>query len=944
MAEKPDLDEVAEKALKFAANRGLKHCRASFLEAMVLFLTGSLGVRYAFVGQLDHGQAPTINTLALADRETVLPNVSYPLSGTPCERVIHDGVCRHASGIQSAYPEDQMLVDMGGHSYVGVVLPSIDGNAVGHLAVIDTEEMPDTKGVERVLSVLSSCAAWEIERNMFEAQIKESEQRFRDFAESSSDWLWEMDADLRFTYFSPGFENQSNFAINDYIGKTRWEIVGADPKSDHWRPHVEALKNREPFRDFEYSNERLGDRLRILTASGVPIFDCNGVFTGYRGTASEVSEDRALQLAIRESDARYNRAMSHAAIWEWEVANDRVYASSRLAEILGYEEQELADIMNSSMRSLIHPDDMPAYMERLDTLLNFPDSLYESEHRLRKKSGEYRWFEARGKAICDDQGKVSLVTGLIIDVNDRKDMERSLSEATERAVRAERRLYSALDSMEDGFAIYDADDRFVMSNEKYRAMNAESADKLVPGTPYIDVLTSVMKSNEFGMPDEELEDYIAYRVGIYKAANTPIEQQRATGTWVRSTERRTPEGDTVCARVDVTALKEAQHAAESANKAKSEFLSSMSHELRTPLNAILGFGQLLRNDGKNPLSESQQRAVRHILNSGSHLLTLIDDVLDLAKIEAGQERLSIEATDIGDVVESCLSLVQSTADDAGIKIEENIDPAHLTVMADYTRLKQIIVNLLTNAIKYNSENGSVKISTSVVDGMTRINVTDTGLGIPESRQKELFHPFSRLGFETTEIEGTGIGLIISKRLIELMEGEIGFESKEGQGSTFWVQLPVASAPRIDSDNTEEATIEPARNTAPTPSTEGRPFNVLYVEDNPTNIRLMEQIIDLVEDADLESTYTAENALEMVAESPPDLILMDINLPGMNGIQALNQLRASEETRSIPVIAISADAIPASIQRGLEAGFHAYLTKPIRVDEILDIIDSLRSAD
>lgn len=943
MGEKRDLEKAAEQALQFAAARGVNDGRASFLEAMTVFLTETLDVHYAFVARLADDNERTVNTLGLAEKSTVLPNVSYPLAGSPCENVITNGMCQHSSNIQSRYPDDPMLVDMGGQSYVGVVLPSIDGEPVGHLAVIDKDEMPDTEGVARVLSILSTCTAWEIERTSYESKIQHNERRFRDFAEATSDWLWEMDASLRFTYFSPSLEKQTNFSESDFIGKTRWELAGADPQSDHWRPHVETMKNREPFRGFEYRPGPLGGTTEIISVSGIPVFDKDGTFAGYRGTASEISEEKALQNALRESDARYNRAMNHAAIWEWEIPMDRVYASTRLSEMLGYQEEEFREILDVSLRSLIHPDDLPAYLERVNTLIEYPDTIFESEHRLRQKSGEYRWFETRGSATRNDKGEAMLLSGLIIDVTDRKEMEQSLSQATERAVQAERRLYGAVNSIQDGFAIYDADDKFVMCNETYKKMNKECAHMLVPGTPYEDILQFAREAGQFGTGEDNQEELIRERLAIFKKADTTIEQQHNDGRWIRSTERRTPDGDTVCVRIDVTMFKHAQEIAESANKAKSEFLSSMSHELRTPLNAILGFGQLLRNDGKNPLSEPQQRAVKHILNSGGHLLTLIDDVLDLAKIEAGQERLSIEHTEIGDVIESCLSLVQATADKAGITITKTIDPKHSTVMADYTRLKQVIVNLLTNAIKYNSENGSVRIVTSSTDGMTRINVIDTGPGIPKDRQDELFQPFSRLGFEVTEIEGTGIGLTLSKRLVELMEGEIGFESEAGKGSTFWVQLPTATTPKVEPSHEEHATIAAATTTAPSAG-KGHRFSVLYVEDNPTNIRLMEQIIDLVEDADLKSTYTAENALEMVAAAPPDLILMDINLPGMNGIQALNRLRASEQTRSIPVIAISADAIPASIQRGLEAGFHAYLTKPIRVDEILDIIESLRAAN
>lgn len=814
MATGSETPTATELALQFAARRGRGNGETDFFEAMALFLTETLGVTYAFVAELDNAGAPVVNTLGLAENQSILSNISYPLEGSPCANVMTKGVCQHSRDIQTKYPDDPMLVDMNVQAYVGVVLPSANHEPVGHIAIIHTEEMTDTETAKQVLSILSTCAAWEIEHLKYETKLK-------------------------------------------------------------------------------------------------------------------------------ESDTLYKRAMQHAAVWEWNIQEDDFFVSTRLREILGYEETEFSKILNSPNYDLVHPDDKAGYYERLKTVLAFPETIYESEHRLLEKSGEYRWFEARGRVACNEAGEPTQLSGLVLDISDRKEMEQSLGDATERAIRAERRLSGAVNSLEDAFAIFDADDRLVMFNETYRKERSKIADLIKPGTSFEEIIRASVKHGRFPDAIGCEDDWIQERIDEHRKSSKSVEHRLDDGRWMRVSERKTPDGDTVGVRVDVSLFKQAQEIAESANKAKSEFLSSMSHELRTPLNAILGFGQLLRNDGKNPLSDAQQRAVKHILNSGGHLLTLIDEVLDLAKIEAGQERMSIENTEMSDVIESCLSLVQSTADKHGIKIIDSLDPEHSMVMADYTRMKQVIVNLLTNGIKYNKEHGSVTLASYRTDDKIRITISDTGLGIEEDRYEELFHPFARLGAETSEIEGTGIGLTICKRLIELMDGSIGVESKVGEGSTFWIELP-AGAPRVAESISEIAT-ETEEPKAAAEATKGH-FSVLYVEDNPTNIRLMEQIIDLVTDAELRSTHTAENALEIVNSIDPDLILMDINLPGMNGIQALNRLRASPDTSSIPVIAISADAIPESIQRGLEAGFHAYLTKPIRVDEILDIIESIRSAD
>lgn len=942
MSKTSDTPKATELALQFAANRGLHSDRASFLEAVVVFLTKTLGVKYAFVARCDENNSKMVRTVALAEKGTVLSNASYPLAGSPCADVMKESVCEVASCAQEKYPEDTMLVDMGVQAYVGVVLPSSSGTPAGHIAIMHCQALAETGSAAQVLSILSSSVAWELERGDQETRLKSNEQRFRDFAEASSDWYWETDKDHRFTYISPKVFETTGIPAEKYFGKTRWEL--SEVVTNSWQDHIDTLNRHEAFKNLEYQASGANGDSQFLRVSGVPVFDQEGEFVGYRGTSQEITDQKNLQIALEESEARYEQATQQVSIWDKDLVTDDLFVASRFIEMLGYTEAEFKQITNGTLEPLVHPDDLAGWQDRRKTALNYPNHLYENEFRLRHKSGSYRWFESRGKVLTGDDEVRTRASGVFIDITDRKEMEQSLSEATERAVRAERRLLSAINAIQDSFAIYDADNRLVMFNEKYKEDRPLIAELLKPGAKFEDLFYE--NTTRGGYPEAigREEEWYQKRLKAHLTNHDGEEYKLSDGRWMRVTDRKTPDGDTVRSRVDVTLFKQGQEIAESANKAKSEFLSSMSHELRTPLNAILGFGQLLKNDSKNPISEAQQRAVKHILNSGSHLLTLIDEVLDLAKIESGQERMSIEQTEISDVIASSLSLVQTTADQHQIEIKNQIDIEHATVLADYTRLKQVIVNLLTNAVKYNTEGGSVTLSAEKLEDTIRLKIADTGPGISPDRFEELFQPFMRLGAETTEIEGTGIGLTISKKLIELMDGTIGVDSAIGEGSVFWLDLPMAAVQEIQTVADQAQAIDFSIGDRPINSDnlEGSPFTVMYVEDNPTNIRLMEQILDLVSDAELTSTHTAENALEMVGSVNPDLILMDINLPGMNGIQALNRLRASPDTSSVPVIAISADAIPESIQRGLEAGFHSYLTKPIRVDEILDIIDSIRA--
>ena len=385
-------------------------------------------------------------------------------------------------------------------------------------------------------------------------------------------------------------------------------------------------------------------------------------------------------------------------------------------------------------------------------------------------------------------------------------------------------------------------------------------------------------------------------------------------------------------RVEVE-LNEAVNAAEKANLAKTDFLSSMSHELRTPLNAILGFAQLMETGVPAP-NPAQKRNLDQILKAGWYLLELINEILDLALIESGKVILSREPVSLSEVILECRAMIESQAQKRNITLKFPQFDIPLFIKADRTRLKQVLINLLFNAIKYNKPSGAVTMECTLDNpGRIRIGVRDTGAGLAPEQLLQLFQPFNRLGKEASAEEGTGIGLVVTKRLVELMDGTIGANSTVGVGSEFWIDLELTVAPQHVDHEMDNVVPLPAK------AVEGKPLRtLLYVEDNPANLELVEQLIARRPDLRLLTAADGNLGIEFARDYLPEVILMDINLPGISGISAMKILQADPATAHIPIIALSANAIPRDIERGLEAGFFRYLTKPIKVGEFMETLD------
>ena len=547
-------------------------------------------------------------------------------------------------------------------------------------------------------------------------------------------------------------------------------------------------------------------------------------------------------------------------------------------------------------------------------------------------------------ALRDEQGAIIGYLLIGTDNTARKEIEAEQRQLAQRLRDHQFYTRSLFESNTDALMTTDPSGIITDVNKQMEALTGCTRDELI-GAPFkkyftdpdraetsIKLVLSEKKVTDFELTVRAIDG--KETVVSYNATTFYDRDRRLQGVFAAArdvTERKRL--DQVLQEKNVE-LESARSVAEKANLAKSEFLSSMSHELRSPLNAILGFAQLMDSDSPPP-TPAQKESIAQILQAGWHLLKLIDEILDLAKVESRKAPLSREPVSLAEVMLECQGMVEPQAQPRGIRMTFPPSETSPYVLADRVRVKQVLINLLSNAIKYNKTGGTVEVKCAEnTPGRIRVSVGDTGAGLSPDQLAQLFQEFNRLGQEGGVEEGTGIGLVVAKRMVELMGGAIGAESTVGVGSVFWFELDSTDEPRLSVEGGQAAAL--GRRLVPPGS---RQQTLLYVEDNPASMIMVEQIIARHPDIRLLTAVNGNSGVEIACASLPDVILMDVNLPGINGFEALEVLRSDAATAHIPVIAISANAMPLHVERGLKAGFFRYITKPIKIDEFMDALDA-----
>ncbi len=842
--------------------------------------------------------------------------------------------------------------------------------------------------------VFQSFARIITERKESEQRLRDSEKQYRNLVETSQDLIWEVDSEGCFTYLNPAWEKSHGYKIEEMIGRPFSDFVTEEQLKKDLEVFDDILEGKDSF-GYETTHVSKSGEPINLVFNAIIHRDSAGNATGTLGTAHDITRKKKLETEAEKRNA-YIRLLYDIALKSNEAKTPEEimkFCVDKVCEFIKWPvghvyciPEKLAKTLTSS--TIWHLEDKERFKEFHDITMktsfekyiglpgrvlvakkavwirdvnkddNFPraklaDNIgVESGFAFPVLVGEtveavLEFFSPEtqepDEELLDVMQQVGIQIGRVIE-RDRAEKARleyqdSLELRVVEGAAEVQKLFNAIEQYDEMVVIANRNGVIEYANPATEKITGYTRKELTGKTPAI--LNAGVHGDEFfkNMWDTVLRGNIWQGNITNKKKSGELYEEEMTISPVKGDEGKIThfvaiKRDITQRRQNEVALNLAKEEAERANTAKSVFLSSMSHELRTPLNSILGFSQLLATDTRNPLTDLQQGSLKRILGSGKHLLDLIDEVLDLSKIEAGKLAVMTENVEALPIVRDVIAGLEPIAERRGIKISNNANERGVYIKVDMMRFRQVILNLLSNAVKYNVDNGDVTVRLEkLATNELRISVTDSGTGIPDEKMDFLFEPFARLGAETSSIEGTGIGLTITKKLVEAMSGKIGVESEAGKGSMFYVDFPLGEKPEI-----KTGTTGPVAGYHHQPGS-GKIRTVLYIEDNLSNLSLMESILERRPNITMISALNARVGIELALDKKPDLILLDINLPDMDGYQVLQELRSHSETENTQIIALSANAMPDEDTRGESVGFSHYITKPVNIGGFLKIIDN-----
>jgi signal transduction histidine kinase len=821
--------------------------------------------------------------------------------------------------------------------YAGLPL-KVNGLSVGTLSVIDTEPRELSPSQRQGLHQLAQVASQLLSGRARGVALDDERRRLLDFARASGDWMWETDAELRYTWVSGAFEAVTGVPPSNIYGQQIADAPLLDALGQalgSGRTFHSLLRQRQHITRVVTDKMTPRGALQI-SRSAVPVFDGAGRFAGYRGTARDVTAHIAAERRTH-AQARLLAKLSSqvpGVIFQFRHFADNtihsLYASDACREMFGLEPPSEGHVGDpTAVCRAIHPEDQPSAQQ---SLIDAARSLspWHREFRLLHPERAERWLEVRAMPEAHPNGGV-VWHGFAADVTARKETELALR-------RSEQRWNMAAAGAGIGIAHLDVGTG-LMTLDAIAAANHGLGYPIAP-FPVDQWFATIVDSDQ-----DATRAVIAKAMATRSMIETRARVMRPDGSrptleiLAHCTYNSAGDVNGILGTCrDVThqevheQLRRDKESAERASRAKTEFLSRVSHELRTPLNGILGFAQLMALDRAQPLANEQARRLDSVLHAGRHLLALIDDVLNLARIEQEDFALQQSPVDLMASTTLCMGLIRPMADDAGVRL---VAPATGPIWskADARAVEQVIINLLSNAIKYNRPDGEVVVSITGDALQVQLTVTDQGDGLSEEQQTQLFQPFNRLGAEQRRVEGTGLGLVIARALASAMGGRLTVRSQVGVGSSFSLSLPVGS---------------PATPIAPAPLAADAPLvaasrsrkRVLYIEDEPLNQLLMQELFKARPQWELDVAPDGTLGLARIASESFDLVLIDMNLPDMSGLTLIKALRSDAHTAPLHCIALSADAMQSQIEAAMAAGYNAYWTKPIHVARVLEDLEKV----
>jgi PAS domain S-box-containing protein len=966
-----------------------------FFPALVSHIAKALNVSYAVVTEVEDDR---LHTLAIWTTDTLQTNFLYDFAKSPCQRTLQDGKFYCDRFLQQQFPEDRDLVGMGVDSYLGIALRDSHDRAIGTLCILDKQPIKDPQWAETLLRVFAARAAAELEREramqaleqlnqeletrvqertaarrQIEYELAESEAKFRRLVEGGNDLIWSADQEGRIIYLSPQFKTLFGWEPNEWIGNLLIDLVHPDEHQSVVNAYSNDLKCLTSV-TAEFRHLHRDGHYLWVKVSAKPIVNAEGDVVSVQGILSDISDRKLSELALQESQ-HFIQQIAEASpniLYLYDLQEQRnVYVNREIGSILGYTPDEIQAMGSSLFANLIHPDDLKRLASYHTQIYAAQDGeILEFEYRMRHVNGEWRWLYGRDAVFKrDPHGHVIQTIGTAQDITERKRLEQEQSN-----------LLSILEASTDYILIADITGQAIWNNVALKRLRGLYSDAEVRQQRPIDYHPqwTVDVLEQKAVPTVLAEGSWLGETALLDADGQEIlVSQLLLGH--KSSEGKVEFFSTIMR--DIRVQKKYEQHLEQTNaemhrvtQLKDEFLANMSHELRTPLNAILGMSEALQEEVFGNLNERQKNSIITIESSGQHLLGLINDILELSKIEAGKLELDIEQVSIVELCKSSLVFVKQQAFKKQIQLYESFPKDIRTIPVDERRIRQVLINLLTNAVKFSPIGGRVTIEVhyepidfnlaeripivrptqlpdshpAMYDWLPHndyyvcISIIDNGIGIKSEDQVRLFQPFVQIDSSLNrQYEGTGLGLVLVKRIVELHGGDVSLHSELGVGSCFTLRLPYISKLEDKSLLTFSPFGEKSLNAKAiaAESDSSHPYLILLAEDNEANVVTISSYLS-AKGYQILCANNGEEAIAMAKSTQPDLILMDVQMPVMDGLEAMQQIRLIPSLVNIPIIALTALAMKGDRDRCISAGANEYIAKPVKLKELIVIIQKL----